>query len=42
MAMTAGLVAFAPDIDLQRLQPSASQSETVLRKLLIEPIRHHE
>ena len=38
MAMTAGLITFAADIDLKRLKGSAAQFQLLLGKLLLESI----
>jgi hypothetical protein len=38
MTMTASLVAFAPDVDLQGLQPRPPKGEVVVRKLLIKTV----
>ena len=38
VAMAAGLVALAADVQLQRLQPTPSQRQAMLRQLLFEPI----
>src|SRR5258706_877411 len=38
VTMAAGLIAFAPDIDLQRLQRAATQAQIVFCKLLVEGV----
>jgi len=38
MAMAAGLIAFAPDIDLQRLQTLSPQGQVVPRQRLVKVI----
>jgi hypothetical protein len=41
MAMPAGLVAFAPHIDLEGLQPGPAQRQSVLPQLLVKSIARH-
>jgi len=41
MAMPAGLIAFATDIDLESLQRATSQGQAVTAQLLIKCIRAH-
>ena len=39
--LVAGLIAFAPDVELQRLQTRASQAQPMLRQFLFKSIARH-